>query len=169
MSALDVCAIRNEAGLLGVMTPVVSEKLDVIADLSRKHGVTRCVSLDRGSPMISIRSEAMSTAWSSSRPNLPQTEPTATSGFWKTLRGCWDCPSIWLSQARFPIRTFARKSKGPGVRSVKPPEIRKYLFDMWQACELLAQFSCGKTLNDIAAMRSYAPRLSASSKSLAKP
>jgi uncharacterized protein with HEPN domain len=31
---------------------------------------------------------------------------------------------------------------------MKPPEIRKYLFDMWQACELLAQFSCGKTLND---------------------
>jgi len=31
---------------------------------------------------------------------------------------------------------------------MKPPEIRKYLFDMSQACELLAQFSCGKTLND---------------------
>ena len=31
---------------------------------------------------------------------------------------------------------------------MKPPEIRKYLFDMWQACELLAQSSCGKTLND---------------------
>ena len=31
---------------------------------------------------------------------------------------------------------------------MKPPEIRKYLFDIWQACELLAQFSSGKTLND---------------------
>jgi uncharacterized protein with HEPN domain len=31
---------------------------------------------------------------------------------------------------------------------MKPPEIRKYLFDIWQACELLAQFFTGKTLND---------------------
>jgi uncharacterized protein with HEPN domain len=31
---------------------------------------------------------------------------------------------------------------------MKPPEIRKYLFDIWQACELLAQFSTGKTLDD---------------------
>ena len=31
---------------------------------------------------------------------------------------------------------------------MKPPEIRKYLFDIWQACELLAQFSTGKTLYD---------------------
>jgi hypothetical protein len=31
---------------------------------------------------------------------------------------------------------------------MKPPEIRKYLFDIWQACELLAQFTTGKTLNE---------------------
>ena len=29
-----------------------------------------------------------------------------------------------------------------------PPEVRKYLFDIWQACELLTQFTAGKTLND---------------------
>jgi len=31
---------------------------------------------------------------------------------------------------------------------MRPPEVRKYLFDIWQACELLAQFTTGKTLND---------------------
>ena len=31
---------------------------------------------------------------------------------------------------------------------MKPPEVRKYLFDIWQACELPAQFSTGKTLSD---------------------
>jgi len=31
---------------------------------------------------------------------------------------------------------------------MKPPEVRKYLFDIWQACELLDQFSTGKTLKD---------------------
>lgn len=31
---------------------------------------------------------------------------------------------------------------------MKPPEIRKYLFDIWQACELLAQFTAGKTFED---------------------
>lgn len=31
---------------------------------------------------------------------------------------------------------------------MKRPEIRKYLFDVWQACELLDQFSAGKTLSN---------------------
>jgi uncharacterized protein with HEPN domain len=31
---------------------------------------------------------------------------------------------------------------------MKPPEVNKYLFDVWQACELLAQFAAGKTLID---------------------
>jgi uncharacterized protein with HEPN domain len=31
---------------------------------------------------------------------------------------------------------------------MRPSEVRKYLFDIWQACELLLQFSNGKTLND---------------------
>jgi len=31
---------------------------------------------------------------------------------------------------------------------MKPPEIRKYLFDISQACELLVQFSSGKTFED---------------------
>ncbi len=31
---------------------------------------------------------------------------------------------------------------------MRPPEVRKYLFDVWQPCELLAQFTTGKTLND---------------------
>lgn len=31
---------------------------------------------------------------------------------------------------------------------MRPPDVRKYLFDIWQACELLAQFTTGKTLND---------------------
>jgi uncharacterized protein with HEPN domain len=31
---------------------------------------------------------------------------------------------------------------------MRPAEVCKYLFDIWQACELLVQFSSGKTLND---------------------
>jgi uncharacterized protein with HEPN domain len=31
---------------------------------------------------------------------------------------------------------------------MRPPEVNKYLFDIWQACELLAQFTTGKTLID---------------------
>jgi len=31
---------------------------------------------------------------------------------------------------------------------MRPPEVKKYLFDVWQACELLAQFAAGKTLID---------------------
>lgn len=31
---------------------------------------------------------------------------------------------------------------------MRQPEVRKYLFDIWQACELLAQFSAGKTWDD---------------------
>jgi uncharacterized protein with HEPN domain len=31
---------------------------------------------------------------------------------------------------------------------MRRPEVRKYLFDIWQACELLAQFSAGKSLSD---------------------
>ncbi len=34
---------------------------------------------------------------------------------------------------------------------MKPLEIRKYLFDIAQACELLAQFIAGKALADYAA------------------
>lgn len=51
---------------------------------------------------------------------------------------------------------------------MKPPEICKYLFDIWQACELLAQFSAGKALTSTAAMRSYAPQSNASSKLLTR-
>jgi len=31
---------------------------------------------------------------------------------------------------------------------MRPPEVKKYLFDVWQACELLTQFAAGKTLID---------------------
>jgi len=31
---------------------------------------------------------------------------------------------------------------------MRRPEVRKHLLDVWQACELLAQFSAGKTLAD---------------------
>jgi uncharacterized protein with HEPN domain len=31
---------------------------------------------------------------------------------------------------------------------MRPPEVRKYLFDIWQACELLAEFSRGRTLEE---------------------
>lgn len=30
---------------------------------------------------------------------------------------------------------------------MRPPEVSKYLFDIWQACELLVQFTTGKTLD----------------------
>jgi uncharacterized protein with HEPN domain len=31
---------------------------------------------------------------------------------------------------------------------MRPPDANKHLFDIWQACELLAQFVAGKTLID---------------------
>jgi len=34
---------------------------------------------------------------------------------------------------------------------MKPLEIRKYLFDILQACDLLKQFTAGKTFNDYTA------------------
>ncbi len=49
------------------------------------------------------------------------------------------CGLNWSNLALFATPTFGRPSKKPKCCSMLPLEVRKYLFDIAQACDLLTE------------------------------
>src|SRR3990172_12872202 len=56
--------------------------------------------------------------------------------------------SISWSRGRSGTPTSGSRSKRAGSSSLKPPEVRKYLFDIAEACSLVASFPSGRSFED---------------------
>src|SRR5690242_9199613 len=99
---------------------------------------------------ISTTDRVTSTCWwTSTRCRLP-IGPTRISVSSPRSKHFWGAPSISSKSAPFEIPTFAEASK-PRANSCMPRDPRAWLLDVITACELLSDFTRGKTFEDYAA------------------